>query len=89
MTAADAIALVPLQVWSRVLATLLKILPGRSPFAFCSDFGDAPPLALHAVLDRPIESLQGLLRLTRSMHVMDWTQNREIAGVVAGWMQTV
>jgi hypothetical protein len=87
--AAEAAELIPMQLWSRVLMVLLRLFPGRSPFAFCQDFGDAPPLALHTVFDRALEPMNDLLRITRSMHLMDWKQNREIASMVEKWIQPV
>jgi hypothetical protein len=80
--AAEATDLIPMKLWSRVLAVLLRLFPRRSPFAFCKDFGDAPPLALHAVFDRALEPLGGLVKLTRSLHVVDWKQNREIVSLI-------
>jgi hypothetical protein len=85
--AAEAADLIPMKLWSRVLAVLLRLFPRRSPFAFSKDFGDAPPLALHAVFDRALEPLGKLVKLTRSMHLVDWKQNREIFSRVEEWKQ--
>ena len=83
---ADAAAgLLPPALWAEILTLLLRLFPGRSPFAFCSDFADAPGLALHTVFDAPLAGFQRLQRLTRSLHLLDWTHNREIAGLLQEW----
>jgi len=80
---------IPIELWSRVLLVLLRLFPGRSPFAFCRDFGDAPTLALHTVFDKGLEAIHEVLGLTRSLHLVDWKQNREIATMLERWMQVL
>jgi hypothetical protein len=81
----DAAALIPSMVWAEVLALLLRLFPGRSPFAFRADLADAPGLALETVYDAPLAALRKVLNLTRSLHLLDWTQNREISQLIAAW----
>ena len=46
------------------------------------DYGDAPPLALESVFDKPLAALEKLILQSRSLIVIDWNANREIAGVI-------
>jgi hypothetical protein len=78
MTSANAFAAIPLAVWLDTLAMLVRMLPGVSRFSSCRDWGDAPPRALHEVMNRSIKDLDRLILQTRGLIVTDWDENREI-----------
>lgn len=79
---AQAAALFPAELWFTTLATLIRFFPGLGPDSVCRDFGDAPALALETVFNRPLQDLEDLLVRSRSLLVIDWHQNREIAQVI-------
>jgi hypothetical protein len=82
MDPAEATDLVPSSLWWETLAALVRMFPGMGPDSVCRDWGDARPGALHLVFDRAIADLEGLLRKTRSLIVIDWNYNREIHAVI-------
>ncbi|MEX0885056.1 MAG: hypothetical protein WD009_01335 [Phycisphaeraceae bacterium] len=82
LSAADALAIIPLELWSRVLAALVRMLPGQGVHSTCRGWADAPPGALHRVFDRARGDLQNLVIHTRSLIVIDWRHNREIHTVL-------
>lgn len=75
----------PPELWSEVVATLIRFFPGRGFFSHCQDLNDAPALALHAAFDSALRDLEALNLRTRSLHVIDWAQNLEIARVIASF----
>jgi hypothetical protein len=78
----EAIELVPPELWHEVLAAIVRLFPGAGPDSYCADLGDAPPLALETVFDRPLVHLDNLLLKTRGLVVIDWGFNREIRAVI-------
>ena len=78
----DAITIVPADLWYEVLAAMVRLFPGAGPDSYCADLGDAPPLALESVFDRPLADLENLLVKTRSLIAIDWTFNQEIRAVI-------
>ncbi len=82
LSPAEAITLVPAELWYEVLAAIVRLFPGTGPDSYCADLGDAPPLALETVFDRPVADLEDLLLKTRSLIVIDWNFNREIRAAI-------
>jgi hypothetical protein len=82
MTAPEALDLVPLSLWSAVLATIARMLPGVGPDSTCRNYGDARGGGLHLVFERAQRDLSALLRRTRSLIVIDWSDNREVHAVI-------
>jgi hypothetical protein len=79
ITPQEALASVPATLWWDLLGTLARFFPGTGPDAFCKDFSDVSPYKLDAVFDGPVAELNALLVRTRSLVVIDWSRNREIA----------
>ena len=82
MTVEDALDLVPLELWWKTLAMMVRMFPGMGPDSTCRDFGDAPAGGMHRVFDQVADELDALLVQTRSLIVIDWSFNREIHAVV-------
>ncbi|MEM7622310.1 MAG: hypothetical protein AAF235_03820, partial [Planctomycetota bacterium] len=80
--AAEAMDLVPPELWFRVLACVVRMFPGSNRDAFARDLGDAPATAPQRVFDAAIAELEDLLVRTRSLVVIDWRQNREVHAVL-------
>ncbi len=76
----------PLEVWSRVLAGILRFFPGRSPEAFCRDLADAPTLAPHTPFDTALRAFTRALDTARALFLSDWKQNEEITGILAAYL---
>jgi hypothetical protein len=72
----------PPDLWWATLAWIIQLVPGLGPDSYCRDYGDAPPLALELVFDKPLAALEKLILQSRSLIVIDWNANREIAGVI-------
>lgn len=87
MEPADALKLVPAELWNDTLAAVVRLFPGVGPDSICRDYGDVPSLALETTFDQPIALLEDLLRRTRSLIVIDWTLNREISSTIRGFLQ--
>jgi hypothetical protein len=79
---AEALGLVPADLWSAVLSMIVRLFPGIGPDSICRDLGDAPAGGMHKVFDPALEDLQRLLLRARSLIVVDWTANREMHGVI-------
>lgn len=86
MTPAEAMDLVPAEVWFETLAAIVRLLPGIGPDSTARDYGDAQAGGLHKVFDRVCEDLKGLVTRTRSLIVIDWRYNREVHSVIRGRM---
>jgi hypothetical protein len=84
---AQAVDMVPPEVWTRVLATLSRMLLGVSDACVCRDAGDTGGLAPHVVFDEPAGELAGLMVRTRSLIVVDWRHNREVHAVLRGFRE--
>jgi hypothetical protein len=82
MTAQEALNVVPLALWSKMLAMIIRCFPGLSADSACADLGDARQGGVHLAYERLAEDLEQLLRTTRSLIVIDWNYNREIHAVV-------
>lgn len=78
----EAFDLIPRELWFDTLALIIRMLPGRGPDSWCSDLADAPISGLQRVYEPVVEHLEALLLRTRSLIVIDWRYNREIAGVI-------
>lgn len=86
LSAEQAFAILPAELWWDVIGVLVKMLPGMGPDSVCSDLGDAPTSSPHAIFDPILAEFERLLTRTRSLVVIDWSQNREVHGVVRGFL---
>ncbi len=84
-----AFDLVPGALWWETLGAIARMFPGMGPDSRCADLGDARHGGLHNPLDGALEDLDALLRRTRSLIVIDWKYNREIHGVVRGFLTKI
>lgn len=82
----QALEMVPLDLWTDVLAMIVAMFPGVGPDSSAKDYGDAPPGALHRTFDRAVADLDRLLLRSRSLIVIDWRYNREIHSVIRGYL---
>ncbi len=80
--AMSALAVVTPGLWSRVLATLVRAIPGIGPDSTSKNYSDAPPKAPERVFDALAGDLQPLVVRTRSMVVSDSGSNAEIRSLV-------
>jgi len=78
-----AVRTIPSDLWWELIGVIIRLFPGTGPDSFCRDFGDAPPLALDAVFEKPVSELEVLQVRSRSMVVTDWDQNMEIREAIA------
>lgn len=83
-----AFGCIPAEIWWDVLAMLVRMLPGHA-CSTCRDYGDAPPKAIHKVMDACINDAAALAKLTRSLIVTDWEQNAEVRMVVDNVLERV
>lgn len=83
--ASEALEVVPLELWSAVLAMIARMLPGVGPDSVARDYGDARGGGLHLVFERAQRDLSMLLMRTRSLIVIDWSYNREVHAVLRGF----
>ena len=81
-TPAEAMDLIPAEVWFDVLAAVVRLFPGMGPDSLARDYGDAPQGGIHKVFDPVVEALDDLVLRTRSLIVIDWRYNREVHAVV-------
>lgn len=84
-SAAEAMDLIPLDLWCATLAAVIRMFPGLTAESSSRDNGDAPPSGLHTVFDRAVMDLDELLVRTRSLIVIDWRLNREVHAVIRGF----
>jgi len=85
----EALDVIPQDLWWETLAMVVRMFPGLGPDSVCADYGDARPDGLHRVFDRAVEDLDGLLRKSRSLIVIDWKFNREIHAVIRDYLTGV
>jgi hypothetical protein len=78
--------LVPADVWWQVLACVIRMFPGIGRDSTCRDYGDAPQDGVHKVFAPAAAELDALLLRTRSLILIDWNTNREIHGVIRGFL---
>jgi len=79
---AQALDLIPMELWCDALAMIVRMFPGYGPDSICRDWGDVNPLAKHLVFEATIKELETLLLRTRSLIMIDWRFNREIHAVI-------
>lgn len=72
----------PRALWFDTLALIVSMFPGAGPDSFYTDYGDAPPNALHRALEPALAAADALLARVRSVLVVDWRLNEELGGVV-------
>ena len=89
LSAPEALAIVPREVWFEALANVVRMFPGVGPDSFCRDFGQAPPNAIHQALDAPLEAFELLLLRTSSLLLADWTFNREVSRLLKRQLTTL
>ncbi len=73
---------VPMALWCRALAWLVRCFPGSVAQAYARDIGDAPGEAVHVVLDGPVDDLARLVGAARGMLIGDAAADAELAGIV-------
>jgi len=78
-----AARVIPSDLWWDTIGLILRLFPGTGPDSFCRNFGDAPPLALDAIFEKPLAELELLQVRSRSLVVTDWDQNIEIREAIA------
>jgi hypothetical protein len=78
----SALSVVTPELWSAVLAALVRALPGVGPESTCKDFSDAPVGAIHRVFDRLVSDLRMLAVKSRSLVVSDSGANSEIRSLL-------
>ena len=78
----DALDVITIDLWRRILAMLTRMFPGIGPDSFCRDYGDAVPGGLHKVFDSFMCDLDNLILRSRSLIVTDCKFNQEIASVI-------
>lgn len=83
-TPAEALDLVPAELWCATLAAMVRMVPGLGPDSTCRDLGDAPAAGPQAVFDRAMADFDELLVRSRSLLLIDWRYNREIHAVIRG-----
>lgn len=82
LTTTEAFDLIPPELWWRVVAWIVRMFPGSCSASFTRDPGDAPASGQASVFESPGEEMRALLTLTRSLIVIDWRQNREVARAI-------
>jgi len=82
LTPAQAMEIVPLSLWSEVLAALVRAAPGIGPDSTCRDLGDAPAAAIEKAFDPLLGDLYALVRKVRSMIVSDPAADAELHDIV-------
>jgi hypothetical protein len=87
LTPEEALTYLPDGLWWDTIALLIRCFPGATPDSFAADLGDAPPLALHAVFEPPINALEKLSLRARSLLFVDWKYNSEITAVIQAVLQ--
>jgi hypothetical protein len=89
LTPADALAVIPRELWFETLASVVRMFPGVGPDSFCRDFGHATPNAIHQVFDAPLEAMRLLLLRTTSLLLADWNFNREVTRLLKRQLTTL
>jgi len=82
MDAAEASAMLPLELWWDTVAALGRLFPGSGPRAFCQDFGDTASHQIEAAFDGPLAEFEILALRSQSLLLCDWPSNREIAHLI-------
>lgn len=78
----EALDRVPRVLWYDTLGVLVRMAPGWGPDSFVSGMGDASPPAPHLIYEPVVAALESLLLRSRSLVVVDWSENREMASVL-------
>jgi hypothetical protein len=72
----------PEELWLEVMGMVLRMFTGQGRDSQCRDPGDVPANDLAAVFEPTLAALERLLVRSRSLVVIDWNTNREIASVI-------
>jgi hypothetical protein len=78
-----ALDLIPIELWCDTLAAVVRMIPGVGPDSICPTWDDATAAAAPSrVFDPVLSDLDGLIRRSRSLIVIDWRFNREVRSVI-------
>jgi hypothetical protein len=80
--------LIPAELWWETLAAIVRLLPGVGPDSYSTDYGDAPPGAIHRVFDGVLSDMDALINKSRSLVLGDWQLNREVHGIIGWFLET-
>jgi len=80
--AREALDRAPRSLWYDTLGVLVRMAPGWGPDSFVSGLGDASPAAPHLIYEPVLTAMESLLLRSRSLVVVDWSENREMASVL-------
>lgn len=89
LSASEAFFMLPATVWWDTLAMIVRMFPGLTRFSACRDLGDAPPRALHEVMDRCIQDVDRLVLQTRTLIVTNCVENQEMREVLSAYRMKV
>ncbi|MDB6079293.1 MAG: hypothetical protein JWO82_3040 [Akkermansiaceae bacterium] len=84
ISAEDAAAAIPNQLWWQIVEFIGRLFPGEMPGAFAKDFDDFEARAPERVFAEPIEALDGLVQAARSLLFGNPVASREILTVIRG-----
>jgi hypothetical protein len=87
LTAEEALAYLPSELWWDTVAVIIQCFPGAIPGAFCASLGDVPPLALHTIFEPAILAMEKLFLRSRSLLFVDWKYNSEVNSVLQAALQ--
>jgi hypothetical protein len=78
--------IIPLEVWTPVLAAIVRYFPGLGPFSICADLAAAPTEAPHTIFMEPLAQLDLLLLRLRSLCFSSWRENNEVAALLSRYL---
>jgi len=73
---------IPIEIWSELLAAIMRLFPGLGALSHCQHWGDAPTNDLSSVFTTAVNAFERLLVRSRSLILIDWKQNREVNDVI-------
>jgi hypothetical protein len=79
---ADAMLVIPPDLWYSTLAMLIRMYPALGPDSTCQDVGTADRAAVHRVFDQALADASDLLVRSRALLVSDQVANREIVDAI-------
>lgn len=78
----QAMAAVTEELWGGVLRLLAIMTPGENRGAICDDFSGGLHGSLHGVYDEVLDECRALAERARSLVLVDWSLNAEVAQVI-------
>ena len=78
----DAYREIPAPLWWAAIECITRLFPGEAADAFCKNYDDFQPRALHDVFTQPIAVLESLLGRSREMLFGNPTANRELLSLI-------